>query len=350
MEETVLVTGGSGFVASHVISQLLASDAVVHTTVRSVKNRAKVQPLIDLQVRYPNRLKLFEADLLKSDSFDAAMTGCSVVYHVASPFKLPEKIKNGQTEMVDPALNGTRNVLGSINKIQSVKRLVMTSTIGAIFGDYIDVRSMRNNTVAEEYFNTSSNVHNNPYHYSKVVAEKEAWKINREQNRWSMVTINPGMIFGPSITPASESGSLFLLDEMFKGHFFYGMPDLSLACVDVREVAAAHIRAARTPQAHGRYILSEDHTRTFVEIASYARKLHPRPYLLPAWQIPNLVVRAIGPLFGLSQQYLTNHLGIRFKLDNKRSQSELGIVYRPFAQTIADQYGSWTQQRQAKAV
>lgn len=177
MQETMLVTGGSGFVASHVILQLLEMDATVHTTVRSLRNVAKTRPLTDMQARFPGRLTLYEADLLTPGSFDAAMAGCAIVFHVASPFKLPEKIKDGQREMVEPALQGTRNVLGSVNRTESVRRVVMTSTIGAIFGDYIDVRSMKNNTVAEDYFNTSSNVQNNPYHYSKVLAEKEAWKI-----------------------------------------------------------------------------------------------------------------------------------------------------------------------------
>jgi len=348
MQDTVLVTGGSGFVASHLILQLLEAGAIVHTTVRSARNQAKVRPLEDLQARFLNRLKVFEADLLREGAFDPAMAGCSIVFHVASPFKLPEKIRDGQREMVDPALNGTRNVLGSVNRTDSVRRVVMTSTIGAIFGDYIDVRSMRNNTVAEEYFNTSSNVKNNPYHYSKVIAEKEAWKIHAEQSRWSLVTINPGLILGPSLTPASESGSLFLLDEMFKGYFFYGMPDLSLACVDVRDVATAHIRAALNPEARGRYIVSEPHTRTFLDIAHHARKFHPKPYLLPAWQIPNILVRMIGPLFGLTQEYMSNHLSIRFSLDNVRSQKELGVVYRPFERTMADHYRSWAEQRRSQ--
>ncbi|NSZ18553.1 NAD-dependent epimerase/dehydratase family protein [Agrobacterium vitis] len=349
MQDTMLVTGGSGFVACHLILQLLEMDAAVHATVRSLRNVAKIKPLTDMQARFPGKLTLYEADLLTPGSFDAAIAGCAIVFHVASPFKLPEKIKDGQREMVEPALQGTRNVLGSVNRTESVRRVVMTSTIGAIFGDYIDVRSMKNNTVAEEYFNTSSNVQNNPYHYSKVLAEKEAWKIQGEQSRWSLTTINPGMILGPSLTPASESGSLFLLDEMFKGYFFYGMPDLSLACVDVRDVAQAHIRAALNPDAKGRYILAENHTRTFLEIAGYARRVHPKPYLLPSWQIPNLVVRLIGPLFGLTQAYMTNHLGIRFALDNRRSQSELGIAYRPFEQTMADHYRGWAQQRGAMA-
>lgn len=345
MKEAALVTGGSGFVGCHVVQQLLQDGYPVHATVRSLANESKLQPMKLLQRQYPGQLQLFEADLLTPGSFDAAMDGCSVVHHVASPFLLPEKIKDGRKQMLEPALRGTQNVLASVDKAKSVRRVVMTSTVGAIFGDYIDVLSMKDQTLSEAYFNTSSTIENNPYHYAKVEAEKEAWRICEAQGRWSLVTINPGMILGPSLTPASDSGSLFLLDEMFKGYFFYGMPDLSLTTVDVREVARAHINAANSPQARGRYILAEKEMMSFVAISRIIRKLHKRPYLLPKHQVPNAVVKMIGPFFGLTQDYIRKHLGIRFKVDNHRSVDELGIVYRPIEETLRDHYRSWLQQR-----
>src|SRR5471030_3184728 len=102
MTTTSLVTGGSGFVGCHLVAQLLQAGYAVHTTVRSLKAQAKLRPLLQLQTRYPDRLKLFAADLLVPGSFDAAMAGCTVVHHVASPFLLPEKIKDGQREMLEP--------------------------------------------------------------------------------------------------------------------------------------------------------------------------------------------------------------------------------------------------------
>jgi nucleoside-diphosphate-sugar epimerase len=341
MGYTVLVTGGSGFVASHLIEQLLVLGDLVHTTVRSFANKTKIQPLQAMQQRYPDRLRLFEADLLKIGSFNDAMAGCSIVHHVASPFMLPEKIKDGQRQMLEPALQGTRNVLQSVNHTESVRRVVFISTVGAIFGDYIDVLSMKDKTLAEMYFNTTSTIENNPYHYSKVMAEREAWRLCEAQTRWSMVTINPGLILGPSLTPTSESGSLFLLDEMMKGYFFYGMPNLSLTTVDVREVAFAQIKAAQTPEAHGRYILAEKQMISFVDIAKILRTVHKRPYLLPTHQVPDWLVKLIGPFFGLTQEYIRNHLGIRFAVDNHRSLDELGVVYRPIQETLTDHYRSW---------
>src|SRR2546430_9330208 len=138
----VLVTGGSGFVGCHLVGRLLERGYRVRTTVRSVANSAKVAPLTALQGRFPGRLELFEADLLVEGAFDEAMKGCEVVFHVASPFFMPEKIKDGQRDMVEPALVGTRNVVGSVERTPSVRRLVFTSTVGAIFGDYVDVLGM----------------------------------------------------------------------------------------------------------------------------------------------------------------------------------------------------------------
>src|SRR6202035_2143110 len=110
----------------------------------------------------------------------------------------------------------------------SVERLVLTSTVSAIFGDYADVLSMKNETLTEDYFNTTSTPENNPYHYAKTVAEQAAWELAGAQDRWSMVTVNPGLILGPSLTPVSDSGSLFLMNELMSGYFFYGAPAAAL--------------------------------------------------------------------------------------------------------------------------
>lgn len=126
--ETHLVTGGSGFIAQHLVNELLSQGIRVNATVRSLRNAKKVASLKGLQEKHSGRLQLFEADLLKPGSFKEAMQGCSVVHHVASPFMMAEMIKDGQKECVEPALEGTRNVLASVKETTSVKRVVLTST------------------------------------------------------------------------------------------------------------------------------------------------------------------------------------------------------------------------------
>jgi nucleoside-diphosphate-sugar epimerase len=202
---------------------------------------------------------------------------------------------------------------------------------------------MNNNTLSSEYFNTTSTVNHNAYPYSKVVAEKEAWKIHKAQTtpqRWKLVAINPGLVLGPFLSPTSESGSLSLLDQLLGGQLFLGVPDMWFAIVDVREVATAHIQAAQLPDSHGRYILADDKTHGFVELARILRSI-TQSSRIPKNSVPNTLVRISGPLLGLSQKWLKLNLSIPFDIDNRPSLEQLKIVYRPLEETLADHYRSW---------
>jgi len=345
MNTPVLVTGGTGFVASHLVRLLLERGYAVRATVRDRTAVAKVEPLRRLAEAGPGRLDLFEADLTRPGSFDAAVDGCRFVFHVASPFLMPEQIRDGRRDVVEPAVHGTLNVIGSVNRAASVERLVLTSTVGAIFGDYIDVLDMADRTLTEKYFNTTSTVENNPYHYAKTAAERQAWDAARAQDRWSLVTVNPGLILGPSLSPESDSGSLFLMNELMSGYFFYGAPNFSFTFVDVRDVATAHLHAAERESAAGRYILARPEMVSFARMANIIRDRYPARLLLPRHSVPDWAVRLLGPRFGLTQDYIRKHLGIRFAVDNRRSVDELGIAYRPVEETVLDHYESWRARR-----
>ncbi|CAH0030096.1 unnamed protein product [Clonostachys rhizophaga] len=340
-DKTGLVTGASGYIALHVVGQLLEAGWTVHATVRSLQNARKVQPLHDLSAKYPGKLQLFEADLLVPGSFLPAMKGCGIVFHVASPFIMPEHTKNPQKQLIEPALQGTRNVLGSVNETESVTRVVLTSSTGAMYGDKAEVLKMENQTLQESSWSQYVSISHNAYQYSKVVAEKEAWKMAEAQDRWDLVAMCPGMVLGPSLTSGSVSGSLDLIDQLMSGHVFFGVPDLHFDFVDVRDVAAAHISAATTPTARGRYIISTSATTPLVEVSKEVRKIHKHPWLLPTWNLPNIVFRLVGPFMGLSQAWMAGNLSIAFKVDNTRGIKELEIEYRPLQQTLTDQYQAW---------
>ncbi|KAK1855632.1 cinnamyl-alcohol dehydrogenase-like protein [Colletotrichum chrysophilum] len=338
--ETHLVTGGSGFIAQHLVNELLSQGIRVNATVRSLRNAQKVASLKGLQGKHAGRLQLFEADLLKPGSFKEAMQGCSVVHHVASPFMMAEMIKDGQKECVEPALEGTRSVLASVKETTSVKRVVLTSTIGAIFGDYEDVNDKMGGTLSEKYFNETSSVTHNPYHYSKVLAEKEAWEIAKEESRWDLVVVCPGLVLGPPLSAGSDSGSLFLIDELLSGKLFFGVPNLNFATVDVREVVTAHIKVASIPTASGRYIVASRDMANFLEISKLFRRLS-KSMLIPDHLLPDFLVRVLGPLFGLTRKWISRNLGTKFAVDNSRSIKELGIEYRPLETTLREHYQAW---------
>lgn len=224
-------------------------------------------------------------------------------------------------------------------------------TAGAIAGDYIDVPN-RMGVMSQDFFNDTSTVDHNPYHYSKVLAEKEAWKIHdhqgSEQKRWDLVVICSAFVLGPTTTASSESGSLFLMDEVLSGWMFYGVPDLAFLPVDVRDVALAHIKAAELKEANGRYIVGPPQTTSFLDISKQFKKLKNGSIWVPSFQLPTALVRVVGPLFGLSQKWMSGNLGVRFTVDNTRSISELGVNYRPLEETLKDHLMSWEHHKASK--
>lgn len=351
VKSKVLVTGGTSYIGSRVVLRLLEAGYTVHTTVRRLSHTRKLQPLVAMQEKYPGRLELFEANLLRPGAFEEPMRGCATVHHVASPFKLPEHIKDGQTEMLEPALDGVRNVLDAVTKTESVTRVILTSTIGAIAGDYADVLDkMKDGVMSEAYFQNSSSLTHNPYHYSKVESEKEAWRVFEQQGavkRWTLVALCPGLVLGPSLVPyaESESGSLRLLHDMMKGELWFGAPKLNFCLVDVREVAEAHLQAMEKPETHGRYIIARHEMTSYLEIANVLRPIHRKPLLLPKYETPTVAVRLIGWAFGLTQYWIRRNMDIRFKVDNSRSIQELGISYRPVDEMITEHYRSWAEQQ-----
>ncbi|GAB3451192.1 NAD-dependent epimerase/dehydratase family protein [Kineococcus endophyticus] len=342
--DRVLVTGGTGFVASHLVARLLQDGHHVSVTVRDPGGR-RTAALRNLTVGRPGHLAVHAADLLTEGSFDAAAEGVDTVFHVASPFFMAEQITDPQTELVDPALLGTRNVLGTVNRTPSVRRVVLTSTIGAMFGDYSDTLALPGRVLTEDVVNTSSSLQRSPYHYSKVLAENEAWRIADEQDRWSMVSVNPGLVLGPVLVPGSASGSLFLLDELMAGKLWFGVPDIAFAAVDVRDVADAHVAAGERTDAAGRYIVSHREMVPFTEMARILRSVHDHPWRVPRTRLPTPAVRLLGPAFGLDRQFIEHHVGIRFTLDNRRSRTELGVSYRPVADSLRDHYRAWSRNR-----
>jgi nucleoside-diphosphate-sugar epimerase len=132
------------------------------------------------------------------------------------------------------------------------------------------------------------------------------------------------------------------------GYFFYGAPGFSFTFADVRDVAAAHITAAENPDASGRYILARPEMVSMHEMARIIRSEYPGKLLIPRHRVPDAAVRVLGPRFGLTQDYIAKHLGIRFAVDNSRSVAELGVAYRPVRQTMLDHYESWRAQRAAR--
>lgn len=333
----IAVTGASGYIASWIVRYLLEAGVTVHATVRDKTRDEKVSHLTRIADELGDRggrLELFDADLLEPGSFDAAVEGCAVVMHTASPFFLAG-IKDAKKQLVEPALQGTRNVLEACNRASSVTKVVLTSSVAAIYSDNADREGAPGGVFDETVWNESSSLEHNPYSYSKTVAEREAWKIAEAQSRWTLAVINPSFVLGPSLSTRKDSTSIGMLRQMTDGTFRFGAPELHVGMVDVREVAMAHLLAAARSEAQGRHILS-NRTVSFIDMGNILRAELGDRYPFPKGKIPRPLLYVLGPLQGLSWKYLGRNLGIPIEFDNRRSREELGVAYRPVAETLRE--------------
>lgn len=328
----VLVTGATGYVAGRLVEKLLSEGHTVHAAVRDPQNKEKTKFLDDLAAQLPGEIKYFKADLLEDGSYDEAMKGCEIVFHTASPFI--RNVEDPKRDLVDPAKKGTRNVLESANRTESVKRVVVTSSCAAIYGDSKDLESVPNNTLTEELWNTSSSLEHQPYSYSKVEAEKEAWKIANEQDRWRLVTINPSFVLGPGINPYATSESFEIMKQIGKGDFKMGAPEFNIGCIDVRDLAVAHYRAGTYPDAKGRHIIS-GHNSGFQEIARIIKEAYPN-YPISTRKIPKWLLWLIAPSVGMTRKEVSFNVGYPWKADNSKSKRELDMEYRPLKETVLE--------------
>lgn len=336
----VCVTGASGYIASWIVKYLLEDGLTVHATVRNPDNVKSVAHLKKAAEGTTGTLKLFAADLLQPDSFKPAIEGCELVIHTASPFII-KGFKDANEALVKPAVQGTENVLRSCNEVSTVKRVVLTSSVASVFGDNIEIEETPNGIFTEQDWNNTSSVSHQPYSFSKVAAERKAWKIHDQQaknaKQWDLVTINPSLVLGPALTQQTQSTSISVMQDLGSGKQRTGVPDLEFGLVDVREVARAHIQAGFTPEAEGRYIVSEG-TYSLLTMAEILKKYFPK-YPLPRTLLPKALVWLVGPIAaGVSRRFVKLNVGYSIRFDNTRSRQTLQIHYRPIEETLQQHF------------
>lgn len=315
---TVLVTGGSGFVGSHVILQVLAAGHRVRTTVRNLAREPELRAtLAAAGADAGDRLAFFAADLEKDEGWAEAVAGCDYVHHVASPF--PPAQPKDENELIRPAVDGTLRVLRAARDA-GVKRVVVTSSFAAIgYG-----HGQRDTPYTEEDWTDLHGSAVQPYMKSKTLAERAAWDfIAREGGDMELAVVNPVGIFGPALN-GDLSTSIFLVQAMLEGRM-PGTPRLWLGVVDVRDVADLHLRAMTDPAAAGqRFLAVAGEAMSFHQMATVLReRLGPAAAKAPKRELPDWLIRLLAIFNPLAREAVPR-LGIQARASNAKARSLLG--------------------------
>lgn len=282
---TILVTGGSGFIGSHAILQLLAAGHQLRTTVRNLKREGDVRAMLKEGGAEPgDRLSFIAADLEDDAGWSQAVTGCEYVLHVASPF--PLGIPKHEDELIVPARDGALRVLRAARDA-GVKRVVLTSSFAAIgYGQKPQTTPFNESNWTDATGDVPA------YVKSKTFAERAAWDfIANDGGDLELSVVNPVAVFGPVLGP-DLSSSIQLLRRMLNGAM-PGVPRLYFGVVDARDVADLHIRAMSHPAAKGERFLAV--AGDFMSLLDIAKVLKARmgasAKRVPTVQLPNWLVR-----------------------------------------------------------
>lgn len=291
-KDLVLVTGGSGFIASHCILACLQHNYRVRTTVRSLTRADEVRAMIragGLTNISDDDLTFVEADLLKDDGWAAAADSCKYVLHVASPLT-PPKMKH-EDELIIPAREGTLRVLRAARDA-GVKRVVVTSSLSAV---EFALRSDPSKILDEKDWTDTEAKGLPAYPKSKTLAERAAWEfVQKEGNGMELATIIPSYVLGP-ILAVDTSLSIDVVKKLMDGSM-PGCPHLLFGIVDVRDVADLHIRAMTNPKAKNERFLCDSPPQMSVkEISTTLREnLGGAAKKCPTMMLPGFVLKVIG--------------------------------------------------------
>ena len=310
MPEKVLVTGASGFIAGHCVSELTEHGYQVRGTVR---DPAKADHLAGLA-------ELVSADLESDAGWAEAVAGCAYVLHVASPFPLEDPAN--EDELVRPAVEGTLRVLHAAAASGTVKRVVLTSSVAAVR----PARPGGETLTEDDWADIDSD---DAYQKSKTLAERAAWEYAHAEGRPELVVINPGLVLGP-VQNDRASTSLEPVRRLLARQL-PGIPRLGWAIVDVRDIATAHRLALEQPAAPGnRYICAGPH----VWMADMARILATR-YRVPVRPAPYWMLW-LAARFDPDIRSVLGMIGQQELVSAAKAKRELGWTTRPLEETILD--------------
>ena len=324
--ETVLVTGGTGFIGLHCLQQLLDKGYKVRTTIRSESRKQEVLEAMKKHSSNCENLEFYIADLLKDDGWKEAVEGSKYVLHVASPFFLGEP--ENEDVFIKPAVEGTLRVLKACADAD-VQKVVLTSSFAAV--GYGHPREKEVYT-EEDWSSVDGEI--SAYAKSKTLAEKAAWEFVEnleESKKFDLTVINPVAVTGPMLTSDIGSSNDFLL-KLISGSM-PACPKIHMGYIDVRDVAKAHIFSMTEEKTNGERIIVSENEMFFAEVGKTLNEAGFKKS--PTNELPNFLVKIMSFFVG-ELKTLLSALDRKGDIDKTKAERFFNWEYISTEQSVTE--------------
>ncbi|QLL31835.1 hypothetical protein HG536_0B07030 [Torulaspora globosa] len=330
---SVLISGATGFIAQHIVNDLLKQNYKVIGTVRSQEKADKLKKQFG---NNPNLTLELVADIAAPNAFDHVLekhgADVKVVLHTASPFFVNST--EYEKDLLTPAVNGTKSILESIKKYaaDSVERVVVTSSFAAMLN--LEKNGDESVVYTEESWNPatweSCQVNGtSAYCGSKKLAEAAAWEFlreNRQAVKFQLSTVNPVYVFGPQLFDEDVKDTLNTSCE-FINALIHNKPEAKQMqefrafYIDVRDVSKAHLIAFQKKEAIGKRLLLTNGQFAYQDLEDIVNEDFP--------QLKGKIL--VGNPGSGKEAYKTMD-----SIDNTKTREILGYPFRSLKETVDD--------------
>lgn len=331
MKKIACVTGATGFIGTHLVRDLLASGHTVRCAVRDSKNLEKTAHLFDIakELNATDRLTTHSASLEKAGDFDHIIEGCHWVFHLASAVKThaEDPIK----DIIDVSVDGTKNVLRSVEKSSSVQGLAITSSITAV----LSLEPKPGYTYTEDDWFDGTNPYESAYPISKAKAEQAVWDFHKKlsNRKLTVLVVNPALVIGKPYCKHHISSSLRVIEDLILGRY-KGAPNLGYGLVDVGDVVKV-LKTGLEKGITGRYNLQERSMWLKEMIAVIKNELSDRN--IPDRHIPSFLLYLRGFVKGKGAvANLKRTLGREDLVSSDKAKKDFDLTFQSIESSLQE--------------
>lgn len=278
--QTVGIIGGSGFIGSHITKLFLEEGANVKASTTTIDNKSKYQHL--LSFKNSKHLTIFPLDVRDKNGLKTFVEGCDILVHAGTPFQLD--VKDPESELINPAVEGTRNLLEAIHKAEHLKKVIIIASVAAWNTSFPFVPEIH---PADHIFSETDTPYmkedDHPYGISKYLADQEVRSFiqNHPDLTFEITSLSPTWVVGNPLSPRQDSTSigmqLLIKNAMAVNPFMEAIiaQDILFSMVDVRDVAEAVFLCTLKNGIHGRNYLIANESYRVSDISRMLNRLQP---------------------------------------------------------------------------